>query len=81
MFGNIFNIQEEVGKSLISDPGASTQIVDQVNEKGEQLLIIDLIIDSWVIMLPLFILSIIAVYIWVERYLAIQKASVHSYIN
>lgn len=75
MFENIFNIQEEVGKSMISDPGASTQIVDNLNEKGEQLLIIDLIIDSWVIMLPLFILSIIAVYIWVERYLAIQKAS------
>ena len=78
MFGNIFNLQEEAGTSLISDPGAPAQITNEaiaVTEKGGDLLIIDLIIDSWVIMLPLFILSIIAVYIWVERYLAIQKAS------
>lgn len=78
MFGNIFNLQEEVGTSMISDPGATPQITNEAiaaTDKGGDLLIIDLIIDSWVIMLPLFILSIIAVYIWVERYLAIQKAS------
>ena len=75
MFGNIFNLQEEVGTSMISDPGASAQITNEAiaeTEKGGDLLIIDLIIDSWVIMLPLFILSIIAVYILVERYLEIQ---------
>jgi biopolymer transport protein ExbB len=78
MFGNIFNLQDGVSSSMISDPGASAQITDPVaaaTDKGGDLLIIDLIIDSWIIMLPLFILSIIAVYIWVERYLAIQKAS------
>ena len=78
MFGNIFNLQEEVGTSMISDPGETPQITNEAiaaTDKGGDLLIIDLIIDSWVIMLPLFILSIIAVYIWVERYLAIQKAS------
>ncbi len=41
----------------------------------ETLPILDLIIDSWVIMLPLLVLSIVAVYIMVERYTAIQKAS------
>tara|TARA_B110000211_G_C14074297_1_gene551318 strand:- start:899 stop:1639 length:741 start_codon:yes stop_codon:yes gene_type:complete len=78
MFGNIFNLQDGVSPSMISDPGASAQITDDATaaaDKGGDLLIIDLIIDSWIIMLPLFILSIIAVYIWVERYLAIQKAS------
>ena len=75
MFENIFNIQEEVGPSVIIDPGATAQITNEATDKGGDLLIMDLIIDSWVIMLPLFILSIIAVYIWVERYLAIQKAS------
>ena len=78
MFGNIFNIQDDVNSAVISDPGFTSTITDNseaVPETGGDLLIIDLIIDSWVIMLPLFILSIIAVYIWVERYLAIQKAA------
>lgn len=41
----------------------------------EMLPILDLLIDSWVIMIPLLILSIVAVYIWVERHTAIQKAN------
>ena len=47
MFGNIFNLQEEVGTSLISDPGAPAQITNEaiaVTEKGGDLLIIDLIV-------------------------------------
>lgn len=78
MFGNIFNLQDNVPTATITDPGATSTIADNsdiATEASGDLLIIDLIIDSWVIMLPLFILSIIAVYIWVERYLAIQKAS------
>ena len=46
-----------------------------VEQKEETLLIIDLVIDSWPIMVPLFVLSIVAIYIWVERFSAIQKAS------
>lgn len=45
------------------------------NQVEETLPIIDLVIDSWPIMVPLLVLSIVAVYIWVERYTAIQKAS------
>jgi len=78
MFGNIFNLQDDLTSATISDPGVASTITDNSDVAAEasgDLLIIDLIIDSWVIMLPLFVLSIIAVYIWVERYLAIQKAS------
>lgn len=64
----------------------ATQLIDTVatsaadaengtSQTEETLPILDLIIDSWVIMVPLFILSVVAVYIWVERYTAIQKAS------
>lgn len=64
-----------------------TQIVDtsqarEVVEGGEGIVqteetlpIFELLLDSWVIILPLLALSVTAVYIWVERYTAIQKAS------
>lgn len=78
MFGNLFNLQIVQGGSAslpsdsISTAGLEETLADAASS---DLLIIDLIIDSWPIMLPLFVLSIIAVYIWAERYSAIQKAS------
>lgn len=78
MFGSIFNIQDNmvtVGESAAAATSTVGNTASSVAPPAEDLLIIDLILDSWPIMLPLFILSIIAVYIWVERYLAIQKAS------
>lgn len=76
MFGNLFNLQSNLIPSSAGDstsmnlPGAA----DAAADNGD-VLIIDLIVDSWPIMVPLFILSVIAVYIWVERYQAIKKAS------
>lgn len=77
MFGNIFNLQGTVNIGGGSDNGSSIAAsgAETTPPPADDLLIIDLILDSWPIMLPLFILSIIAVYIWVERYTAIQKAS------
>jgi biopolymer transport protein ExbB len=54
---------------------ADSSVTAEAGQKEETLLIIDLVIDSWPIMVPLFILSIVAIYIWVERFSAIQKAS------
>jgi len=60
----------------VSDSAAASgEIVEGIAQTEETLPIFDLLLDSWVIILPLLILSIIAVYIWVERYTAIQKAS------
>ena len=80
MFGNLFNLQLNVTGETSSTsavdstmtPGLENTAVDA---SSDGILIIDLIIDSWPIMVPLFVLSIIAVYIWVERYSSIQKAS------
>ena len=54
---------------------ADSTAISNSGSKEETLPILDLILDSWVIMIPLLALSIVAVYIWVERYNAIQKAS------
>lgn len=65
---------------ITSGAGAADQNVlntgdAAVGQVEKTLPILDLILDSWVIMLPLLLLSIVAVYIWVERYTAIKKAS------
>ena len=78
MFGNLFNLQIiQGGSTSLPSDSVSTEGLEETLADGasSDLLIIDLIIDSWPIMLPLFVLSIIAVYIWAERYSAIQKAS------
>lgn len=79
MFGNFFKlqiVQNQTAPSLGADSVITDGLTDSsAADGGGDLLIIDLVLDSWPIMLPLFILSIIAVYIWVERYNAIQKAS------
>ncbi|MFT6715582.1 MAG: biopolymer transport protein ExbB [Saprospiraceae bacterium] len=65
-------------QQMISMPGDSAKlndVVEGITQTEETLPIFDLLLDSWVIILPLLVLSIIAVYIWVERYTAIQKAS------
>lgn len=67
-----FNLQLTKVADTLSTVSSTSEGIAQTEEK---LPILDLILDSWVIMLPLLILSIVAVYIWVERYTAIQKAS------
>lgn len=80
MFGDLFNLQLNVtgqtGTTASVDSTMTPGLEDTAADAASDgILIIDLIIDSWPIMLPLFVLSIIAVYIWVERYNSIQKAS------
>ncbi len=51
-------------------------VVDEAEITEETISIVDLIIGGgWYIMIPLAILSIIAVYIFAERWMAIQRAS------
>ena len=70
MFQNSFLLQvTQVGSS------ASSVSVESIPQTQETLPIFSLLLDSWTIMLPLLILSIIAVYIWVERYTYIRKAT------
>jgi biopolymer transport protein ExbB len=60
----------------ISTGDASEAISEEVVPTEQTLSVIDLLISGgWYIMIPLGILSIIAIYIFVERFLAIQKAS------
>ncbi len=79
MFGDLFKLQNnlnitgEAGNTSVSEMTPGLENTAEATSDG--ILIIDLIIDSWPIMVPLFVLSVIAVYIWVERYNAIQKAS------
>ena len=79
MFGNLFKLQlvetGNVSASFTTDSTITAGLEDTSNVTSDGILIIDLIIDSWPIMVPLFVLSIIAVYIWVERYNSIKKAS------
>ena len=57
------------------------QVIDTIqNEAGELITVertslLDLIMKGGILMIPIFILSMIAVYIFVERYLTIRKAS------
>jgi biopolymer transport protein ExbB len=81
MFGNLFKLQLNITGDVVNSVSATDSTMtsglentaDAVTSDG--ILIIDLIIKSWPIMVPLFALSVIAVYIWVERYNAIQKAN------
>lgn len=78
MLGKLFNLQFVSGESSTLSPdsisgGAANSA--PLKAANDELIIIDLILDSWPIMIPLFILSVIAVYIWVERFTSIQKAS------
>lgn len=71
------NITGDAENTISTAKNAITSGIENTTETAtsEGILIIDLIIDSWPIMVPLFVLSVIAVYIWVERYFAIQKAN------
>lgn len=70
MFQNSFLLQvTQVGNT------ASSVVVGSVPQTEQTLPIFDLLVDSWTIMLPLLVLSIIAVYIWVERYTYIRKST------
>lgn len=59
-----------------SAAGDAAQSVDEVTPTIETLSIWQMILDGgWYIMIPLAILSVIAVYIFIERLLAINKAA------
>lgn len=80
MFGDLFKLQIVEGGSTAGtggtvEAGMTPGLEETAEVTNDSLLIIDLIIDSWPIMVPLFVLSVIAVYIWVERYKSIQEAS------
>ncbi|MDB9709655.1 MotA/TolQ/ExbB proton channel family protein [Salibacteraceae bacterium] len=50
--------------------------VEEIVPHKETLSVIDLIVSGgWYIMIPLAVLSVVAIYIFIERFLAIQKAS------
>ncbi len=60
----------------ISTAAQEMPVVDEAEITEETISIVDLIIGGgWYIMIPLAILSIIAVYIFAERWMAIQRAS------
>ncbi len=60
----------------ITTGGAGEAPVEEVVPTVETLSVFELIANGgWYIMLPLGVLSVIAVYIFIERFLAIQKAS------
>lgn len=66
---NPFLLQISVNPAASEDAG---EVVNSI----ETISILELIVGGgWYIMLPLGILSIVAVYIFIERFLAIQKAS------
>jgi biopolymer transport protein ExbB len=59
--------------TVAADSTAGTQAI---TPSEETISILQLFLDGgWYIMIPLLFLSVLAVYIFVERYLAIQKAS------
>lgn len=65
-------IQEGVGAVADSVGGALNGGVD-----GEQLKVWDIIVESksWYIIIPLFLMSLYAVYIFVERFMALKKSN------
>ncbi|MFT6745923.1 MAG: biopolymer transport protein ExbB [Glaciecola sp.] len=67
--------EEEQMIKVAADSTTVSDVVDGLSQTEETLPIFDLLLDSWIIIVPLLVLSIIAVYIWVERYTAIQKAT------
>lgn len=74
MLYKFFNLQmTQVLDTAGTSEGAGAG--EGVSQTEETLPIFELLLDSWIIIVPLLVLSIIAVYIWVERYTAIQKAS------
>jgi len=66
-----FFVQDGANTSA-SGPG-KVNVGGNEKEVIEQSLL-DIMIDSWYIMIPLVICSILAVYIFIERFLAIQRA-------
>ncbi|NCG29914.1 MAG: MotA/TolQ/ExbB proton channel family protein, partial [Bacteroidetes bacterium] len=58
------------------EAGVNEEGTEEVVPTEETLSIIELLSSGgWYIMIPLAILSVIAIYIFIERFLAIQKAS------
>ncbi len=66
---NIIQLTVEEGAEAVNNAGVSVG-----EEAIEQQTIMDVIIDSWYIMGPLAICSILAVYIFIERFLTIKRA-------
>jgi biopolymer transport protein ExbB len=66
----LFNISETLdtlNKAIVSSPSLPTQPMPQVTK------LIDIILKGGIIMIPIALLSIVAVYVFVERYLAIRR--------
>jgi biopolymer transport protein ExbB len=67
IFDLVNRIQIQTGASASGIPG------DEIAQ-GQPQTIMEVIFDSWYIMLPLGIMSFLAVYIFVERFLSIRKS-------
>jgi biopolymer transport protein ExbB len=60
--------------SMAADTAANVPSAAPVTGADSGLSVLDLIVKGGWVMLPIFIMSIIAIYIMVERYIAIRKA-------
>ncbi len=76
MYGIILQISQTTTDVVDTVNQAASQIANQIQQpKEEAISIMSLAIKGGWIMIPIFILSIITVYVFVERYIAIKKAS------
>jgi len=66
---------QQSGEQATQESANLGDVAEGIVQSEETLPIIDLVLDSWPIMIPLMVLSIVAIYIWVERYTALKKAS------
>jgi len=71
---NIFSLFQNIESAVdgASEVVNNTGIV--IEEQIEQQTIMDVILDSWYIMGPLAVCSVLAVYIFIERFLTIKRA-------
>lgn len=69
-----FPFQLNVGGAIDTTSRAASQLLNQAAEAPKPLSVWDLTIQGGIIMIPLAIMSVIAVYIFVERLLAINRA-------
>lgn len=70
-----FFLQTVVGGASDSGAAANPSAATQAAQQAEELHVFDLALKGGWIMIPLAIMSVIAVYIFFERFMAIRKAS------
>lgn len=68
------NIYELINRIQIAETSTGAGKAATTAAQGQPQTIMEVIFDSWYIMLPLGIMSFLAVYIFVERFLSIRKS-------